>query len=106
MNLADPSGSSPPEKPPGRKTIWALRTASSRARAEAVRSSVVRFRITTVSAASPAARQARWLSYSQLVPGNTGMTTRGCAIPRPRTAGAPLVQVTGSTGSAVPARVG
>ena len=27
MNLPEPSGSSPPEKPPGRKMIWLLRVA-------------------------------------------------------------------------------
>ena len=36
--------------------------------------------MTTVSASSPARTQARALSYSQLVPGKTGMTTRGLAI--------------------------
>ncbi len=31
MNFPEPSGSSPPEKPPGRTTIWLRRMASSRA---------------------------------------------------------------------------
>ena len=43
----------------------------------------VRLLITKVSASAPAARKARALSYSQLLPGNTGMITRGRAILAP-----------------------
>ena len=81
MNLAEPSGSSPPEKPPGRNTIWLRRMAASSARTEESSASGVRLRTTTVSASSPARRTARALSYSQLVPGNTGISTRGFAVP-------------------------
>ena len=106
ISLAEPSGSSPPEKPPGRNTIWAFLMARSSSNAESARSWGVRLRMTTVSASIPARRQARTLSYSQLVPGNTGMTTRGRAISPSNTAGERRSQVTASTGSGVPARVG
>ena len=106
MNLAEPSGSSPPEKPPGINTTWAFRMACSSSWAEARRFSAVRFLTTTVSASMPAVRQARTLSYSQLVPGNTGITARGFAIPRASTAGAPLFQEMGSTTPPSPAAVG
>ena len=106
MNLAEPSGSSPPEKPPGIKTIWALRMALSRAAVDWRRSSAVRLRMFTVSASIPARRQARTESYSQLVPGNTGMTTRGRAILDLHTAGERSAQEMASTGAALPARVG
>ena len=80
--------------------------ARSSSRAESARAWGVRLRITTVSASIPARRQARTLSYSQLVPGNTGMTTRGRAISPSNTAGERRSQVTASTVSDVPARVG
>ena len=62
--------------------------------------------MTTVSASIPARRQARTLSYSQLVPGNTGMTTLGLAISPSNTAGERRSQVIVSTFSDVPALVG
>ena len=104
--MAEPSGSSPPEKPPGRNRIWAFWMARSSSRAESARAWGVRLRITTVSASIPARRQARTESYSQLVPGNTGITTRGLAISPSNTAGERRSQVTASTVSEVPARVG
>ena len=87
MNLAEPSGSSPPEKPPGRNTIWAFLIACSSSWADWARAFGVRLRMTTVSASIPARRQARTESYSQFVPGNTGMTTFGRAISPLNTAG-------------------
>ena len=66
----------------------------------------MRLRTTTVSASMPAATQARALSYSQLVPGNTGITARGFAIPLASTAGAPLSQEMGAAAPPSPATVG
>ena len=53
--------------------------------ADWARASEVRLRMTTVSAVMPARRQARTLSYSQLVPGNTGTTNpgHGRGLPHP-----------------------
>ena len=85
MNFALPSGSSPPEKPPGMKIIWLLRTSSANASALLETSSAVRFRTTKIFASAPASSMARALSTSQLVPGKAGISTRGFAV---RTAGA------------------
>ena len=81
MNLALPSGSSPPEKPPGSMTIWEASMAFTRASQLAVTSAGVRLRMTRISGSAPAARKALAVSYSQLVPGNTGMMTLGLATP-------------------------
>ena len=83
MNLAEPSGSSPPEKPPGIMTIWLARMRRASSWVLSATASGVRLLITKVSASAPAARKARALSYSQLLPGNTGMITRGRAILAP-----------------------
>ena len=88
MNLALPSGSSPPEKPPGSMTIWEASMALTRASQLAVTSAGVRLRMTSTSGSAPAARKARAVSYSQLVPGKTGMMTLGFATPTLGAAGA------------------
>ena len=106
MNLPEPSGSSPPEKPPGSTTIWAPWMALSSSWADWSRASRVRLRTTTICASIPASMQARAVSYSQLVPGNTGITTRGRAALWPQTAAQPFSQAMGATASAVPALVG
>ena len=80
MNLPEPSGSSPPEKPPGRITICALRIEFSSCSALSRRASAEKLRTTTISAAPPAFSTARAVSYSQLVPGNTGITASGFAL--------------------------
>ena len=54
MNLPEPSGSSPPEKPPGRITICALRIEFSSCSALSRRASAEKLRTTTISAAPPA----------------------------------------------------
>ena len=77
--MAEPSGSSPPEKPPGRIIIWLRPMASRRASADSWSTWGFRLRTTTISGSMPARRQALAVSYSQLVPGNTGMTARGWA---------------------------
>lgn len=80
MNLPEPSGSSPPENPPGRKTIWAFFSFSVKALTDSVMAAAVRLRSTRISGSAPASANALALSYSQLVPGNTGMSTFGFAV--------------------------
>ena len=59
--------------------------------------------MTNTSASAPAARKARAESYSQLLPGNTGMITRGRAnLAPPYTCGASAWKETGSTAGASP----
>ena len=79
MNLPLPSGSSPPEKPPGRKTIWAFFRARLNRSVEATMPAADRLLRTSTTGSPPASRTALALSYSQLVPGNTGISTRGLA---------------------------
>ena len=43
-------------------------------------SPAVRLRMTTISGSAPAWAMALAASYSQLVPGKTGMSTRGLAV--------------------------
>ena len=80
MSLPLPSGSSPPEKPPGMTSIWL------RARASAMRSrlsstpSGLRLRTTSISGSAPARARARAVSYSQFVPGKTGMSACGRGV--------------------------
>ena len=81
MNLAEPSGSSPPEKPPGTKMIWLLRAAPANRLMESATSCADWLLSTRISGSSPARRTARAESYSQFVPGNTGMSTLGTATP-------------------------
>ena len=79
MNLPEPSGSSPPEKPPGSIMIWACWMPLTMAATVSSTACGVRLRTMSVSASAPARSQARAESYSQFVPGNTGMKTRGRA---------------------------
>ena len=78
-NLALPSGSSPAEKPPGNMMIWAWLMAFSNSSTDSRMSAAVRLRNTFVTTSAPARSNAFALSYSQLVPGNTGMKTVGLA---------------------------
>ena len=80
MNLAEPSGSSPPEKPPGSAMICDRAIASAKAATLPAMSAAERLRTTKTSASAPARSKARAVSYSQLVPGKTGMSTRGRAV--------------------------
>ena len=80
MNLALPSGSSPPEKPPGSMTIWLFLMALTRASQLSATAAGVRLLMTSTCASAPAFSKACAVSYSQLVPGNTGMMTRGLAM--------------------------
>ena len=79
MNLPLPSGSSPPEKPPGSMTIWARRMAFSMRSMVSSMSETDRFFTTRISHWAPAFSKARAESTSQLVPGKAGMNTRGRA---------------------------
>ena len=88
MNFALPSGSSPPEKPPGSMTIWLSRMALTSAAQLSVMSFGVRLRMTRISGSAPARANALAVSYSQLVPGKTGMMTLGFAAPILGAAGA------------------
>ena len=80
MNLPEPSGSSPPEKPPGIKTMLASLMREANASTERATSSAVLLRMTKISGVAPASANALAVSYSQLVPGNTGMSTLGLAV--------------------------
>ena len=62
--------------------------------------------MTMISGSMPARRQAWAVSYSQLVPGKTGMTALGRATLCLHTAMDRLSQEMGATVSVVPARVG
>ena len=78
-NLAEPSGSSPAEKPPGNMMICDCSIALRNSSTESTISAALRLRNTLVIVLAPAASKALALSYSQLVPGNTGINTVGCA---------------------------
>ena len=80
MNLAEPSGSSPPEKPPGSAMICAAFARCTKAAMLSSMSRAVRLRMTSTSGTAPARAKARAVSYSQFVPGKTGISTRGRAI--------------------------
>ncbi len=83
MNLAEPSGSSPPEKPPGIMMIWLFLISSTSAFVDSATSVGVRLFTINVLTSAPARSKAAAESYSQLLPGNTGMTTCGLATPVP-----------------------
>ena len=79
MNLAEPSGSSPPENPPGIMTIWLRSISAASAFADSAISEAVRLLMMSVVGSAPARSKARETSYSQLLPGKTGITVRGRA---------------------------
>ena len=90
MNLPEPSGSSPALNPPGNINIWQRRIALASASTDCSMSRADRLRTTSTSGSPPAWAKARAESYSQLLPGNTGMMTRGFAtdvLARPTAAG-------------------
>ena len=81
INLPEPSGSSPPENPPGINIICDIFTLSAKSSTERITCSALRFLIIKISGSAPAASNAFAVSYSQFVPGNTGIRTLGFAIP-------------------------
>ena len=58
--------------------------------------------MTSTCGSAPARRKARAVSYSQLVPGNTGMMTLGLATPMAGALRAGAAKVTASTVSPLP----
>ena len=80
INLPEPSGSSPAEKPPGSITICARLMPSASASMDSSMPLAVRLRKTNTSVSAPARRNAFSLSSSQFVPGKDGINTRGLAI--------------------------
>ena len=99
MNLPEPSGSSPPESRRA-GTGSAGRMAFSRARGRPSRAGGGQVAHHHDLGSSPARRQARAESYSQLVPGNTGMATLGRAVLTCSTAGERLSQERGCAAGA------
>ena len=91
INLPEPSGSSPAEKPPGIIIIWLSFIRFVISLTESVISEAVKFLITKISLSAPALLNAFIVSYSQFVPGNTGMNTRGFANDDLQTSGHPFV---------------
>ena len=79
MNLPEPSGSSPPEKPPGSITICAFAISAAIRSIVSSMSAEDRFFTIKISGSAPANSNARAVSTSQFVPGNTGMKTLGFA---------------------------
>ena len=80
MNLPLPSGSSPPLNPPGIMMICEFLIAFSIWFTDSSIAEAERFLITIVSVTAPAFSKALAVSYSQFVPGNTGIRTLGLAI--------------------------
>ena len=83
MNLPEPSGSSAPEKPPGINKTFALDSAVANSFTERFRWSAVRLLTTNISASPPAFSTALAVSYSQFVPGNTGIRNLGLSTVLP-----------------------
>ena len=77
INFPEPAGSSPPLKPPGKHRIWDWSIACFIRAIESLNSWEERLQITISVTLAPQAVKARAVSYSQLVPGKTGMSTLG-----------------------------
>ena len=80
INLPLPSGSSPPEKPPGNAIICELSISAFIASIDFSISLEELFLTTNVFTFAPAFSKAFAVSYSQFVPGNTGINTVGVAM--------------------------
>ncbi len=79
INFPLPSGSSPPENPPGINTICDCFRAVANCSVLLAIPLALRLLITIISGSAPASRITFALSYSQLVPGNAGISTLGLA---------------------------
>ena len=77
MNLPEPSGSSPPENPPGIKIICDSFIFFAKYSTDSETFDADKLFITIISVCAPARSNAFAESYSQLVPGNTGISTLG-----------------------------
>ena len=75
ISFALPSGSSPPEKPPGSASILHVESDLTIAFTLSSTSCGVRFLTTNTTGSAPASSNRLAVSVSQLVPGNTGMKT-------------------------------
>ena len=80
INFPEPSGSSPPLNPPGNIIICEVLISSTIAEILSSTAAGVKFLITKISGLPPAFLQTFALSYSQFVPGNTGIKIFGFAI--------------------------
>ena len=80
MNFPEPSGSSPALNPPGNMMICAFSISFANNSIESCISCGFKFLNTTVLTLAPASSNAFAESYSQFVPGNTGMNTWGLVI--------------------------
>ena len=80
MNFADPSGSSPALNPPGSINIWEFSISLIKLSMESSMLLWERFLNTPIFVIPPSLLNALSRSYSQLVPGNTGINTLGFAI--------------------------
>ena len=80
MNFPEPSGSSPPENPPGMNKICDSRKRFAKASVDSLIASGVWLRMTKTSGSAPTAANGFAVSYSQFVPGNTGISTRGLGV--------------------------
>ena len=78
-NFAEPSGSSPALNPPGNIIIWAWEIAFSNSSTDSRIPVASKFLNTFVMTLAPALSKAFLLSYSQFVPGKTGINTVGWA---------------------------
>ena len=74
INFPEPSGSSPPEKPPGMNTICDFDSFSAKAFTDSRIASEERFLMTNISGSAPPSARAFAVSNSQFVPGNTGIS--------------------------------
>jgi hypothetical protein len=90
MNMPEPSGSSPPEKPPGSTSIWARDRASRMRRTLSASAAALRLRTITVSAAAGADDGPGGVVLA-VGAGKTGMTASGVPSFSPRTMGARAV---------------
>lgn len=77
MNFPEPSGSSPALNPPGNIIICASSICFANAFIEYSMSFSFKFLNTSILATPPASSNAFARSYSQFVPGNTGINTLG-----------------------------
>ncbi len=81
MNFPEPSGSSPALNPPGIAIICDSLILSAICFIDSSILILLKFLNTNISASPPALSKTFAVSYSQFVPGNTGINTFGFAIP-------------------------
>lgn len=77
MNFAEPSGSSPIENPPTKVKMWQASIFLLNLSTDSNRFSLLKLFKTNTSTSNPSLSNAFLVSYSELVPGNTGISTFG-----------------------------